>query len=126
MKKRNVNISYSHGKETNNANGVKTLKVDDPFAVLDDIKQTPRYWRKAKYEMLAKLDNFGPFQFFFTLSCADLRWNENFAAILRKKEITVRHIIEEDKDGYPCTTVYVDYEKEGKLHTENRLNTSTD
>ena len=70
---------------------MKTLKVDDPFAVLDDIKQTPRYWRKAKYEMLAKLDNFGPFQFFFTLSCADLRWNENFAAILRKKGIIVRH-----------------------------------
>ena len=68
--------------------------------------------------MLAKLDNFGPFQFFFTLSCADLRWNENFAAILRNKEILVRHIIEEDNDGYPCTTVYVDYKKEGKLHSE--------
>ena len=68
--------------------------------------------------MLAKLDNFGPFQFFFTLSCTDLRWNGNFAATLIKREITVRHIIEEDKDGYPCTTVYVDYKKDGKLHSE--------
>ena len=64
--------------------------------------------------MLAKLDNFGPFQFFFTLSCADLRWNENFAAILRQKGLTVRHVMEEDSDGFPCTTVYIDYEKEGK------------
>ena len=73
---RNINISYSHGKETNNTDGVKTLKMEDPYAVLDDIKQTPRYWKKAKHEMLAKLDNFGPFHFFFTLSCADLQWNE--------------------------------------------------
>ena len=70
---RNINISFSHGKETNNSDGVKTLKMEDPYAVLDDIKQTPRYWKKAKHEMLAKLDNFGPFQSFFTLSCADLR-----------------------------------------------------
>ena len=115
---RNVNISFSRGKETNNTNGVKTLKVDDPYAVLDDIKQTPRYWKKAKFEMLAKLDNFGPFQFFFTLSCADLRWNENFSAILRKRDLILRHIIEEDTDGYPVTSIYVDYEKEGKVHTE--------
>ena len=115
---RNVNISFSRGKETNNTNGVKTLKVDDPYAVLDDIKQTPRYWKKAKFEMLAKLDNFGPIQFFFTKSCADLRWNENFSAILRKRDLILRHIIEEDTDGYPVTSIYVDYEKEGKVHTE--------
>ena len=40
---RNINISFSSGKETNNSDGVKTLKVDDPYTVLDDIKQTPRY-----------------------------------------------------------------------------------
>ena len=69
---RNINISYSRGKEVNHQDEMRTLKLDDPYAVLDDIKQTPRYWRKAKYEMYAKLDNFGPFHFFFTLSCADL------------------------------------------------------
>ena len=82
---RNMNVSFSRGKEISNEDGIKTLKVDDPYTVLDDIKQTPRYWKKAKYEMLARLDNFGPFHFFFTLSCADLRWNENLAAILREK-----------------------------------------
>ena len=65
---RNINISFSHGKETNNTDGVKTLKMEDRYAVFDAIKQTQRYWKKAKHEMLAKLDNFGPFQFFFTLS----------------------------------------------------------
>ena len=36
-------------------------------------------------EMLAKLDNFGPFHIFYTLSCGDMRWNENFTSILREK-----------------------------------------
>ena len=39
--------------------------------------------------MLAKLDNFGPFHLFFTLSCADLRWNENFSSILRDRGWTI-------------------------------------
>ena len=109
---RNVNVSYSRGKEIGNKDGIRTLQVDDPYAVLDDIKQTPRYWRKAKYEMYAKLDNFGPFHFFFTLSCADLRWKENFAAILRdKEECTIKYVIQEDQDGYPETQIYVEFKK---------------
>ena len=35
--------------------------------------------------MIARLDNLGPFQLFFTLSCADMRWDENFAAILLER-----------------------------------------
>ena len=36
--------------------------------------------------MLAKLDNLGPFHFFFTLSCADKRWDENISSILQRIE----------------------------------------
>ena len=61
--------------------------------------------------MFAKLDNFGPFHFFFTLSCADLRWNENFAAILRANKCEITYEFEEDQDGYPKTAIYV---KDGK------------
>ena len=120
---RNVNVSYSRGKEIGNKGGIKTLQVDDPYAVLDDIKQTPRYWRKAKYEMFAKLDNFGPFHFFFTLSCADLRWKENFATILRDKEgCKLRYIIQQDNDGYPQTEVYVDFKKNHE-HISKKIET---
>ena len=35
--------------------------------------------------MIAKLQNLGPFQFFFTLSCAEKRWLENLAVVLREK-----------------------------------------
>ena len=115
---RNINVSYSRGKEVTSKDGITTLKLDDPYAVLDDIKQTPRYWRKAKYEMFAKLDNFGPFHFFFTLSCADLRWDENFAAILREKNWTIRYMIEENDEGQPKTVIHVDYKKDDKMYSK--------
>ena len=79
----NINISYQRGKETRNADGISTFNLDDGFSVFDKVRNTPKYWKTAKYEMLAKLDNLGPFNFFFTLSCADMRWDENFSTILR-------------------------------------------
>ena len=39
--------------------------------------------------MLAKMDNFGPFHIFYTLSCADMRWDENFTSILREKGFNI-------------------------------------
>ena len=73
------------GKKKNNQNGGQTYELEDGYRVLEDIKMTPKYWKKAKYEMIARLDNLGPFQLFFTLSCADMRWDENFAAILLER-----------------------------------------
>ena len=68
--------------------------------------------------MFAKLDNFGPFHFFFTLSCADLRWDENFAAILRNRpNCTIKYDIEENQDGNPRTAIYVEYKRNGEIQT---------
>ena len=116
---RNLNLLHCHGTETFDESGNKSMKMRDPYSVLEDIKQTPRYWRKAKYEMLARLDNLGPFHFFFTLSCADLRWDENFSAILRQNpNISIQYEMESDDDGNPSTKVYVNYKKEGKDMTK--------
>ena len=79
------------------------MNLEDGFAVLENVPNTPKYWQKAKYEMLARLDNIGPFQFFFTLSCADLRWDENFATILRKQDCIL--IYQENSDGTSSTLV---------------------
>ena len=56
--------------------------------------------------MIAKLDNLGAFQLFFTLSCADMRWNENFAAILLERgyEISYEETFK-DEDGYLDTDI---------------------
>ena len=38
--------------------------------------------------MFAKVQNYGPFNVFFTLSCADYRFNENFTSVLDDETIT--------------------------------------
>ena len=48
---------------------------------------TPRYWAKKKMEIIGKLYNLGPFPLFYTLSCAESRWNENFTTFLQDHSI---------------------------------------
>ena len=83
----NANISFSRGKKTKNEEGGTEYTLNDPFTVFENMKNTPKYWQKYKYEMIAKLENLGPFQWFFTLSCADRRWDENFSSLLEDRDL---------------------------------------
>ena len=42
---------------------------------------------------MAKLENLGPFQFFFTLSCADNRYEENFTSVLADEYTIVYKVV---------------------------------
>ena len=88
---RNINISFMRGTCKKSSTGQSIYSLDDPYSVLDNSPGTPRYWQKKKYELIARLENLGPFQFFFTLSCADKRWNENFTTFLQDHEL--RYIV---------------------------------
>ena len=92
-----MNISYMRGKLKQSSEGKQFLATEDGFAVFDNIRGSPRYWQKLRYDLLAKLEQCGPFQFFYTLSCANKRWDENLATFLskRKENIVVMHFIEE-------------------------------
>ena len=85
---RNINLSFQRGLERVKPDGSCIYSLEDPYMVLDNIKNTPRYWKKARQELFAKLENLGPFTFFFTLSCADMRWPENFTSLLEGHTIT--------------------------------------
>ena len=84
-----MNISYRRGKINQNFKGTQFLKTEDGFGVFDNIRGSPRYWQKLRYDLLAKLEQCGPFQFFYTLSCANKRWYENLATILTKRNANV-------------------------------------
>ena len=73
------------------------LQMDDGFSVFDNVRGSPRYWQKLRYDMIARLEQLGPFQFFYTLSCADKRWDENIATIIHKycTDMQVLHSLEE-------------------------------
>ena len=88
---RNLNMQGRRGREVIGEDGKRTLHLDDAFCVLDNVKQTPRYWQKARYEMYADIDNLGGFQCFWTLSCADLRWEETISKALRDEGLEVRY-----------------------------------
>ena len=56
------------------------------------IKGSDVYWKETKMEMIAALEQLGPFHIFFTLSCADKRWTENFTTILALKGHTISYV----------------------------------
>ena len=41
----------SQGKKITNEAGGQRYKLEDGYRVLRDMKNTPKYWKKAKYEM---------------------------------------------------------------------------
>ena len=88
--------------------------------MLDDIKCTPKYWKKAKMEMLGKIDNFGPFHWFYTLSCADMRWNENFSTILKEKGYKIIWKQEKGTENVCLKdiSVHVEFHKNGQIKEE--------
>ena len=70
--------------------------------------------------MLAKLDNFGPFHLFYTLSCGDMRWNENFSSILSEKGYNIIwNGNNESLDNSTEVLVEVEFEKEGLKKKED-------
>ena len=113
---RNVNVSFNRGKKCTSLLGGTTYSLEDGFSVFDKISNTPSYWKTAKYEMLARLENLGPFQFFFTLSCADSRWDENFSSILRSLGVKIKY--EFNSEGHEITKVMT---KKGEIELREYL-----
>ena len=108
--RRNVTQAFTHGKQVTKAGGNVVFENHDAWTVLDDIKCTPRFWKKKKAELYAKLDNIGPFQWFFTLSCADKRWPATLFSVIQERD-DVRKVVTElitDDDGYtsPKTLIH--------------------
>ena len=97
---RNINVSFLRGKKSKSSlKEGNVYNLEDGFSVFDNTSNTPTYWKKAKYEMMAKLDNLGPFQFFFTLSCADRLWEENFTAVLEEQNIKIKYNCNSETEG---------------------------
>ena len=96
----NISLVGIRGQRTQTPEGTVSYELKDEFRCLEAIPNTPKMWQHHKYELLAKLDNFGAFQMFFTLSCADLRWKANFAALLLEKGYSINMRVEV-VDGRP-------------------------
>ena len=56
------------------------------FDVFGKIPGTPQYWKIFRNELFARMEQLGPFHFFFTLSAAEMRWPEVSTAILHYEQ----------------------------------------
>ena len=125
------------GKKTINKEGIAQFDLNDAFTIFDGIKNTPKYWQSVKYDMIAKLENFGPFHLFFTLSCGDTRYDENFSSFLVENGYDMTYTVKEDgttdtlvksKDGRPIDKKLETFLKEDideSLHEMIRTNVLT-
>ena len=101
----NANLTGMRGRKIAGPGGHITYRLEDPCSVFEKIKGTPKYWQTVKYEMIAKLENIGPFQIFFTLTSGDLRWSANFTPVLEKQGAKIHYDV--DPEGKETVTVEV-------------------
>ena len=84
------------GRKNTSAEGPAQYELDDAFTTFDGIKNMPKYWQTVKYDMIAKLENIGPFHLFFTLSCGDTRCDENFSSFMVENGYAVEYFTNDD------------------------------
>ncbi len=87
-----INVSGQKGVKSN---GSDFFEVKDPCSIFTAIRGSPKYWKNMRNEMLARIEQLGPFQIFWTLSCGELRWPEVSASILQMKGFNITFRIEE-------------------------------
>ena len=87
------------------------------FDVFSKIPGTPSYWKNFRNELFARMEQLGPFHFFFTLSAAEMLWPEVSTSILHSQgcidkiiyqkgwEYDEKLILVVDKDGKEMSQV---------------------
>ena len=78
-----IDVAMSKGKLSGNGKEFMTTLEADLMNIFREILNTPSYWRKMRNEIFARMEQLGPFHFFFTLSCAEHKWDEVKASLLQ-------------------------------------------
>ena len=91
----NVSVSCRKGKPEQGPDGTTKISCSNAFDVFGKIPGTPQYWKNYRNELFARMEQLGPFHFFFTLSAAEMLWPEVTTAILHYEQ-------QIDKIVYKC------------------------
>ena len=107
----NINVTLLKGKTEKSPDGSTILSCNNAFDVFSKIPGTPSYWKNFRNELFARMEQLGPFHFFFTLSAAEMLWPEVSTSILHSQgcidkiiyqkgwEYDEKLILVVDKDG---------------------------
>ena len=44
-----INLAGTRGRQVNKKDGGTSYELDDAYRVLENVKNTPKYWKQAKY-----------------------------------------------------------------------------
>ena len=94
-----VHMSSQRGKLITDNDGSIVIKGQDVFNIFKNSPGSPAYWKVFRNEIFAKMEQLGPFHFFFTLSSAEMKWSEVTVNILHTlgKKISYEDGWEEDE-----------------------------
>ena len=77
-----ISVSGQKGKILKKEpSGTQIVSCKNAFDIFGKIPGTPQYWTTFRNELFARMEQLGPFTFFFTLSAAEMRWPEVITAI---------------------------------------------
>ena len=80
-----ISVSTQKGTLETGPDGTKIMQCKNAFDIFTKIPGTPSYWKQYRNEIFARMEQLGPFHFFFTLSCAEMKWSDVSTAILHSK-----------------------------------------
>ena len=116
-----IDVSARKGKIISCGTEKKLVNCEDAFSIFRSLPGTPSYWRTFRNEMLARIEQLGPFDFFFTLSSAEMRWPEVLAAVLQKKGHKVTFETVDQKQTYMIDGMTIEDFKEKKITNVTEL-----
>ena len=116
---RQIDVSLKKGKIVLTEDGQKVMKGADAFSIFKSIPDTPSYWKAFRNEILARMEQFGPFHMFFTLSCAEAKWDHVIASILQKEGHQVTIVKDDPKSKSSKITYYIGKVKLATYKEEN-------
>ena len=96
-----ISLSGTKGVVENPTESSKIVSLNDPFNVFQKIRGSPKYWQLIRNELFARVAQLGPFQIFFTLSCAEQCWSDMICNILKAeyKDLKIEYGNEDGWNG---------------------------
>ena len=81
-----IDMAMSHGSLEVVDSETKLVPSKDAFNIFKCLPGTPAYWKQFRSELCARIEQLGPFHLFYTLSCAEMRWEYFLAEVLKATE----------------------------------------
>ena len=116
-----ISVNVQRGTKRKMPDGSTKIKNNNVIDVFKNIPGTPAYWKAFRNETFARMEQLGPFNFFFTLSSAEMKWPEVTCSILHNlgKIISYEEGWEEDENKIMIDNVPLPKHKDENIRNKS-------